>query len=396
VKSLRSVKYYVWPTLIYIAVSALLVVHAYREARQDALHEIDRILAVAVALLPGQLPPDFHDRAVAPGSIALEEELANRDKVNALAALTGITYLYTLVPYQDGLYFSAPTVTPEEAQRQPRWYFHPYADAPEAFRQALETGRPTVYEYADQWGTFRTLITPMRSPGGRVYLACADYDMAEVKASLREHLTRVLAFSLCTFASCVPFFFATRRVTRRFHNFGKSLVEINASLRDLAARDELTGVLNRRSFFQGAQRMLEQMHAYAESGALLMIDLDNFKQINRAIGHLGGDRVLKRIAGGVGRTLRANDLLGRYGGVEFVVFVPKTTPEDALSAAERIRRTIEDVGCDPAQGAPGCTASIGLILVDDGVRTVEDAVAQADELLFKAKDLGKNKVVDRL
>ena len=91
---------------------------------------------------------------------------------------SGLVYLYTLVSKDGHFYFSAPTVTEEEAEERERWYFYPYADAPPMLEKALRTGLVQYSSYSDQWGTFRSVAVPEVSPGGVPYLACADMDIS--------------------------------------------------------------------------------------------------------------------------------------------------------------------------------------------------------------------------
>ncbi|MCG6895115.1 MAG: response regulator [Desulfobacteraceae bacterium] len=183
--------------VVYVAV---VIGYAYWSGRKDQierLQAIDQRLYIAALSLKHMLSDDFHDRAVDAEAISFAEEMKNRKEINSFANETQFTYLYTLAE-KDGLfYFSAPTVTEEEARQQRRWYFLPYEDVPEAFRKAFAEGTPQFVEYTDQWGNFRSIALPQTSPGGRRYLSCADYDISYVKGLLRRsHIEAVVIAGL--------------------------------------------------------------------------------------------------------------------------------------------------------------------------------------------------------
>ena len=120
------------------------------------------------------LEDDFHDRALGPESISMEEEMENRSRFNRYTAENGLAWSYTVIEKDGSIVFTAPTVSPEEAQERARWYFYPYDDAPREFYNALASETLQYSTYRDQWGYFRTIIMPLRSPGGKLYASCID------------------------------------------------------------------------------------------------------------------------------------------------------------------------------------------------------------------------------
>lgn len=118
------------------------------------------------------------------------------------------------------------------------------------------------------------------------------------------------------------------------------LERARARLSVLATQDALTGIHNRRYFFEIAEREWSRCRRYGEDAALLLIDADNFKAINDVYGHLCGDRLLIAIAKAVRATLRQPDLMARFGGEELIILLPHTDPLGALDVAERIRERV--------------------------------------------------------
>lgn len=158
----------------------------------------------------------------------------------------------------------------------------------------------------------------------------------------------------------------------------------------LARIDTLTGVYNRRALDENLQASAMETHAAGKTLALLFVDLDHFKDINDTHGHDVGDQCLIQITLRIRECLRYNDILGRFGGEEFVVGLPNATEKKALEIAERIRLRI---GAEPISCGEVCiniTASIGICVLHDGVNGLEHALAQADRALYHSKQNGRN------
>lgn len=168
---------------------------------------------------------------------------------------------------------------------------------------------------------------------------------------------------------------------------------LNQNLESIATIDSLTGILNRRGLEDSAFKMQGVCKRINLSMAVLVIDVDHFKKVNDKHGHLFGDDVLKALAKTVADILRSGDVLGRYGGEEFFVFLPNTNEKDATNLAERIRISVEKTLHTMNQKVIKCTVSIG---VADSVRAGYDfkgLVAAADSALYVAKNDGRNRVV---
>ena len=153
-----------------------------------------------------------------------------------------------------------------------------------------------------------------------------------------------------------------------------------------ASLDALTGVLNRRAFYREAQVTLDQCSKAAQPCSVLFMDLDNFKQLNDRQGHSAGDDALQHTARLYRRALRQEDLLGRYGGEEFVALLPDTEPWQAFRVAERIRKIIAR-----EQQAYGITVSIGISALASSVDSLDKMIAEADAAMYLAKQQGKNR-----
>ncbi len=164
------------------------------------------------------------------------------------------------------------------------------------------------------------------------------------------------------------------------------------ALRDMASRDPLTGIYNRRSFMELARQQLARAHRFHEPLAVFVLDVDYFKRINDTYGHATGDDALRMVAGGCQAILREYDILGRLGGEEFVVVLPGATADETRVVAERVRRHLARMPIPAPEGRFHLTSSIGIAGLEGATDTLEKAIHRADLALYRAKHEGRNRV----
>lgn len=171
-------------------------------------------------------------------------------------------------------------------------------------------------------------------------------------------------------------------------------MEANVELEERAMVDGLTGTFNRAWLVDRGERLLQRANASADEPlSLLMLDVDHFKRFNDTYGHPAGDAVLVSVARTVVACLRPTDVVVRYGGEEFVVVLPNATLTDARTVAERIRRAVKAEAVRDTDGAPLPPVSVSLgVAQARGDASVADLIARADELLYAAKDAGRDRV----
>ncbi len=172
-----------------------------------------------------------------------------------------------------------------------------------------------------------------------------------------------------------------------------NLISSREQFRDQATSDALTGVWNRRGILEILEQELDRAQHSARSTGILMLDFDHFKNINDAHGHLAGDLVLQETACRLCRKLRTYDRLGRYGGEEFLIVVPATDERELCELAERIRASTESEPIPTEQIDLRITLSIGAAIAKPGDRSKAKLIAVADEALYEAKKLGRNRFV---
>lgn len=245
----------------------------------------------------------------------------------------------------------------------------------------------------------------------RVLLKSGIVALAAVVASLTLALTLVPALGgvvdgnavlmciVCPLAIAWPASAYTFRQSHRLQAAHRDLARAHAQLAaahrrlaEKAARDDMTGMLNRESFFAA----LDGSRRKADRGALLIIDADHFKAINDRFGHLTGDEALLLIAAAIRRGVRSADVLGRIGGEEFCAFLAGADEVEARHVAERIRREVELIRFRPVdERTVPLTVSIGGTTCGFGA-TVSELMRSADRKLYEAKHGGRNlAIVDR-
>lgn len=179
---------------------------------------------------------------------------------------------------------------------------------------------------------------------------------------------------------------------------GRRIVELQTQLRHQATRDSLTGVYNRSKTFEVFDRELQRSQRERIPLGAILMDLDHFKSVNDTYGHLAGDEVLRQAAQRLQSCVRSYDLVGRYGGEEFLVLMPNCDESSARAQAERLRAVIasEPVVLETAGGEQyRMTASFGVTISNpfSVAETPQSLLGTADEAMYEAKRAGRNRIV---
>ena len=186
-----------------------------------------------------------------------------------------------------------------------------------------------------------------------------------------------------------------KELTLTMEKLNASQAEIenqNIELRNLASRDSLTSCLNRRAFFDTADKIFADCVKKKRHLACIMTDIDHFKLFNDKHGHAVGDKVLVAFTKSLSAGLRNEDLLCRYGGEEFCILLPDATPEVTHNIAERLRVAVESHAGSSIRSTKDIkvTASFGIAFVIDGASSLASMIDQADQALYTAKTSGRN------
>lgn len=206
------------------------------------------------------------------------------------------------------------------------------------------------------------------------------FNIDEVYKQLDKNALLILLLAVITASLLiVTLWYLTKRLTQR-------IAEIRKQIEEMAIKDGLTGVFNRKYALIRFEEEFDRAKRVNRDMCCIMLDIDFFKKINDKYGHLAGDEVLKETAGRVKAITRKYDVLGRYGGEEFIIIMPDTGIEAAKDSAQRIR---EEVKARPVKDIT-VTISLGVAMLrpDDG--RIEDIIKRADEKLYEAKEAGRD------
>jgi len=169
--------------------------------------------------------------------------------------------------------------------------------------------------------------------------------------------------------------------------------ELRLQLRKLARTDSFTGLLNHTVILDELTLELKRSEREGSFTGVLMIDIDNFKAVNDTYGHIIGDQVIARFAAVLRENSRPYDRIGRYGGDEFIMILPRSDSESCFSIAERMRRKTMDLEMDDLVMGLSITCSIGTCTSDHKLKFSSALVAAADNALYRAKEGGRNRTV---
>src|SRR5262249_25635416 len=183
------------------------------------------------------------------------------------------------------------------------------------------------------------------------------------------------------------------RAGRRILDLQNQLYAAQEALRDQAARDPLTGIWNRNAIFDIFRRELARADREGTQIAIVMIDIDHFKNLNDTHGHMAGDAVLREFTRRISTSLRPYDAVGRYGGEEFLVLLPGCDLDAGVRHAERLRNLLCEEAFDTSEGRHRTTCSLGVASTSTtGPKSTDPLIRAADAALYRAKRNGRNRV----
>jgi len=189
------------------------------------------------------------------------------------------------------------------------------------------------------------------------------------------------------------FIYSTVKLSRMQKSANKELKRLNEQLYELATTDSMTKLFNRRHFIESAQRQINHLQRTGDDGAILMLDIDDFKNVNDTFGHAMGDEAITQVANLLKNNLRKYDSVGRIGGEEYAMLLSQCELDKAKQIAKRLVEGIADLSISHLNQTIKLTISIGLAMIKKDDKDVGEIMQRADIALYKAKSTGKSRVV---
>jgi len=272
---------------------------------------------------------------------------------------------------------------------------------PEIFsdKNPEDSARPQPHEFEQQQNKLLNNIFDAMQHQSRFGLLLEDMLQSLKKAENKREVDKVRDHAISELQSMLSEQGQLVRTLNETHDFanmvrqsGQRLSQELKHVRVLSLTDELTELPNRRAFMQRLDEELQRARRYNSSFCVAMLDLDHFKRVNDTYGHAAGDEILRKYANNILPVLRRSDMVARYGGEEFAIIFPNTSLEEAEQALEKVRIRAEKTTItygDEKLRAPGFSA--GLVLCDSN-ETADTLIKHADQLLYAAKEKGRNRV----
>ena len=269
-------------------------------------------------------------------------------------------------------------------------YFHNIVAKGRTYAKIVKKNTKSLEGVIVENDVVETYVPMMR---GEVFVGAFEiYSNITVRKRSMDRL--IAQFNYLIWALTILIIFVVVITILLFKNSMNKRVAFENTLKKMAVTDNLTDVYNRRGFEKLIENEMIRSKRYNRDASLLMFDLDHFKRVNDQYGHLVGDEVLIDVSRRCKAIIRKCDIIGRYGGEEFVIFLPEIGRHDVVLAAERLRKTIEQNPISTIAGIIRVTASVGVTSFSGGKGlSVETLIKRADDALYKAKKRGRNQVV---
>jgi len=379
-----------------IAILTFYSIWNYFYEKDRLIGQIDKQLYSAAVAVPFVLEDDFHDRAVDPDSISQKEDNQNIKNLTKLNNQLGTKFLYTVIRDKNGKHFltSSSALDSEIKTHTEVRYFTPYPDASDTLKDSFKNlstdyvAPNKIYKpfyvpiFSDRWGTYRSIVLPIQTTSGNLYVVGVDMDISYVNKLLKQNTIQTLLSFLLFLLSIIPILIAYKNIIKE-----KQKEYLKVSQKSIT--DSLTGLFNRYKIDKELKIHFDNYQNNGTCFALLMLDLDHFKKINDQYGHQIGDEVLKHFSNILKESTRQSDIVGRWGGEEFIIIYPNSDLEAGFNLAQKLHTALKDSTYIQKYEL---TVSIG-VGIPKRELSLKQFVKNVDDALYKAKELGRDQTV---
>ena len=302
------------------------------------------------------------------------------------------TFVVDLYPYDTDINGNGRIDKDEEGVLPGRVYEFANEANQDLYENAL-LGRETSSDHfvSDEWGVYISGFAPIhdKETGNNIGLLEVDISQRKFQQKMAQILVATTGVSILfmTMAAALLHLLFRSIESMRF------IQAMSQDLYELATKDHLTQVTNRRHFYKLAEHAFQHAKRHGRAIYIMMLDADHFKKINDTYGHQAGDAALQSIAHLCGASLRTTDIIGRFGGEEFIVLISEMDPDKVLDVAERLRRRVEEAPIEVENASIRLTISIGAAHLESGDKDLDAVIHRADKALYEAKNRGRNCVV---
>lgn len=302
------------------------------------------------------------------------------------------TFVVDLYPFDTDVNGNGKVEKAEEGVLPGRTYEFKNKANRDLYENAL-LGRETSSDQfiSDEWGTYISGFAPIYDTGSGKPIGLLEVDISH--QTFQQKMRQIFFATVA-----VTIFFSMMATTllhllyRRIESM-RFIQEMSQNLYELATKDYLTKVANRRHFYKLASHAFEYAKRHGRTISIMMLDVDHFKNFNDTYGHRTGDAVLQSIARLCEEALRTTDIIGRYGGEEFIIMIPEMPTDKVFYVAERLRKSIEEALIETETAVCRLTVSVGTAQLESSDKNLEAVICRADKALYEAKNGGRNRVV---
>ncbi|WP_072680293.1 GGDEF domain-containing protein [Arcobacter sp. LA11] len=375
----------------------------YFYEKNRLIAQIDKQLYSAAVAVPFVLVNDFHDRTTTSTSISISEDNQNIKNLSKLNNQLGTKFLYTVIRDINGIYriSSSSALASEIAKNKEVRYFTPYPDASEVLKKSFENPsinfiKPNkIYKaqyvpiFSDRWGTYRSIVLPIRTLKGKLYVVGVDMDITYVNTVLKENTIKTILSFFLFLISIIPIVITYNLMLKRKQKEYQEVHKLYIDKSKLSITDPLTKLYNRYKLDYELELQYNNLQRGGNPFSLLILDIDHFKNINDQYGHQTGDQVLQLFADILKKNSRITDTVGRWGGEEFMVIYPNSDLEKGFILAEKLRLSIME---SKETQKYNLTVSIGVGVCKKNIN-LDQFLKKVDETLYQAKKMGRNQTI---
>jgi diguanylate cyclase (GGDEF)-like protein len=386
-----------------ITILTLYSVWNYFYEKNRLIAQIDKQLYSAAVAVPFVLEDDFHDRAIDATAISKKEDNQNIRNLSKLNNQLGTKFLYTVIRESNEIFYltSSSALNSEIKKHTEVRYYTPYPDASETLKNSFKhlstdyIAPNKIYKpfyvpvFSDRWGTYRSIVLPIQTEKGHLYVIGVDMDITYVNEILKQNTIQTFLSFLLFLIAIIPIIISYKNMLKHKHKEFQEVHELYIDHSKKSITDPLTGLYNRYKLDKELEMHYENFEKKSISFTLLMLDLDHFKSINDKYGHQEGDEVLKRFARILKESSRQADIIGRWGGEEFMIIYPNSDIDSGFILAEKLHLALKK--CKDIEKY-NLTVSIGIGMPKRNI-TINQLVKKVDDALYKAKEMGRNQTI---